>query len=98
MGRSRSGSCSKDEMITSFRFRFTCLLVLCLAALVLTGCAEDGALLPGKFTLRGPFARQQLILEKMAEKQFVGQITNGVIFSASNPKVVRIEADVAAPA
>jgi len=59
--------------------------------------AENSAILPLKFELRGPAARQQLLLEQKRDNQFAGQITDEVTFKSSDPKVLRIEGDVALP-
>ena len=71
--------------------------MLCLCALVHSGRCEQGALLPAKFKLTGPFSRQQLLLEAVRHQQFIGQITNHVVFTSSAPNVVRIDRDVAVP-
>ncbi len=55
------------------------------------------SILPSSVTLHGPEARQQLILEKVRDNQFVGQITNDTQFVSSNPKIVRIEKGEAVP-
>ncbi len=57
--------------------------------------AESLTLLPGKFTLDGPAAEQRLVLELADGKTLLGQVTNGVTFTSSNPKVVRVEGGVA---
>ena len=77
------------------------------AKLVFFGCVcalfgqlaqgEESAILPGNFTLTGPFSRQSLLLEAVKNKQFTGQLTNQVVFTSSDPKVLRIEGDVALP-
>ncbi len=53
--------------------------------------AESLTLLPAKFTLDGPAAEQRLGLELADGKTLLGQVTNPVTFTSSNPKVVRIE-------
>jgi hypothetical protein len=60
--------------------------------------AEQLAILPSEIALSGPGARQQLVVEKLRDAQFVGQITNGVEFVSSDTNVVRIENGVALPA
>jgi len=52
---------------------------------------------PAKFALNGSAARQQLLVEKFQDQQFVGQITNGVMFSSSDSNLVKIENGVALP-
>jgi hypothetical protein len=46
---------------------------------------------PAKFILDGPAAEQRLVLELADGKTLLGQVTNPVTFTSSNPKVVRIE-------
>src|SRR5438552_177671 len=73
-------------------------LLLCISALAVhSASAQEMTLLPGKFKLTGPFSRQQLLLETMRDKQFTGQIINDVRFTSSDPKVIRIDGDVALP-
>ena len=61
------------------------------------GGAETVALLPAKFILNGPAARQQLLFERLDGNHFVGQVTNEVSFSSSRPDIVRIESGFAFP-
>ena len=68
------------------RLAFLCLL-LCPG---LTG-AKPLSILPSSITLHGPEARQQLILEKTRDNQFIGQITNNLQFISSDTNIVRIE-------
>ena len=56
--------------------------------------AESLVILPGKFTLTGPEARQRLLVEQVQGGQDVGQATD-VKFTSSNAKVVEIEGGVA---
>src|SRR6185503_2592424 len=48
-------------------------------------------IIPEKTALTGPSARQQLIVERVVEKQFVRQITHGIQFTSSNTNVARVE-------
>jgi hypothetical protein len=59
--------------------------------------AESLTVIPAKFTLNGTAARQQLVLERVANKQFVGQITEEVAFTSNNPEVVQIVEGAAVP-
>src|SRR5258705_13949704 len=59
--------------------------------------ADSLVIVPAKFALNGSAARQQLLVEKFQDQQFVGQITNGVMFSSSDPNLVKIENGVALP-
>ncbi|KAF0181154.1 MAG: hypothetical protein FD161_460 [Limisphaerales bacterium] len=66
-----------------------------LACLTLGVRAESLTLIPAKFTLDGPAAEQRLVLELADGKILLGQVTNSVAFTSSNPKVVRIEDGIA---
>jgi hypothetical protein len=69
-----------------------------LAALIATASAEESAtIIPGKITLQGTTARQQLLLERLVDGQMVGQVTEGFSFTSSDPGVARIEGDVIFP-
>ncbi|MBU6402830.1 MAG: S-layer protein, partial [Verrucomicrobia bacterium] len=59
--------------------------------------AESVVLLPPNVTLTGVEARQTLLVERVQGQQLVGQVTNGVELSSSNPGVVRIDHGVARP-
>ena len=69
----------------------TSLLATILALFAFAAHAESITLLPAKFTLDGPAAGQRLVLELADAKTMLGQVTNGVAFTSSNPKVVHIE-------
>jgi hypothetical protein len=81
-------------------FRLFCKL-LGLVLLVLAGsslrAAETATIIPGKFTLSGPGSYQQLLVERLAENRFVGQITNEVVFVSSDTKVVQVIGGTATP-
>ncbi len=74
---------------------------LCLALSLLfplsTLVAEQLAILPSDIVLTGPEARQKLLIERIRDGQFIGQVTNQIEFSSSDPAVVRIEKGVAMP-
>ena len=70
----------------------TWLLLPCLA-----GVAEQLAILPSDIVLTGPEAQQKLLVERIRDGQFVGQVINQIEFSSSDPAVVRIEKGVAMP-
>lgn len=48
-------------------------------------------ILPTQINLTGPEARQPLIVERVLDKEFVGQFTNDVEFVSSDPSVARID-------
>jgi hypothetical protein len=84
--------------------RFSKLVRACFVAFILGfswartfAATESVSILPSKFTLSGQAARQQLLVEKQRDQQFIGQVTNGVTFVSDNPAVVKIEKGVAFP-
>jgi hypothetical protein len=54
--------------------------------------------LPGRLTLVGPAARQRLLVEIRRGEDFAGEITNGVVWTSSDPKVVVVTAGIATAA
>src|SRR3954468_10717516 len=64
-------------------------LLLLLPCLVQAGTTL--VILPTQINLTGPEARQPLILERVVDKEFVGQFTNEVEFVSSDPSVARID-------
>ncbi|MDQ6630631.1 MAG: DUF1549 and DUF1553 domain-containing protein, partial [Verrucomicrobiota bacterium] len=71
---------------------------LCVCAIAFPLHAADPIqILPQKIKLTGPAARQQLVVEKIRDKQFVEQVTNKIIFSSSDPKILTIKNGVALP-
>lgn len=74
------------------------MVFVCGAALGNVARAEDSLeLLPSKIALAGPQARQSLVVEERQSSHFVGQIRDGVELTSSDPKIVRIENNVAVP-
>src|SRR5262245_43893227 len=59
--------------------------------------ADHLVLLPSKIKLSGVAARQQLLVELVRDKLFVGQITNDVALISSDRRVVKIEDGAAVP-
>ena len=80
--------------VNSFRFLSLCLGIFAAGS---TLAAESLVVVPQKFTLTGQSAHQLLIVERLQDKQLVGQVTNDVSFVSSNPKVLKIENGVALP-
>ena len=67
-------------------------------SMVSTAPAKDSlAIIPDKIKLTGQEARQLLVVERFSGSQFVGEITNGVVFTSSDENVVRIEGGFAVP-
>jgi hypothetical protein len=54
-------------------------------------------ILPRAIALRGPKARQAIVVERQDRGRLIGQATEGVVFESSNPKVVRVSNAVAIP-
>ncbi|HEV8000080.1 MAG TPA: DUF1549 and DUF1553 domain-containing protein [Planctomycetaceae bacterium] len=55
------------------------------------------AILPHKIVLRGPKARQAIVVEREEEGRLVGQASEGLVFESSNSKIVRVSNSVAIP-
>jgi len=68
-------------------------LMLCAAA----RGDESLRLLPGSFTLNGSQARQTLLLESYSGQSATGAIAEGVQFTSSDEKIVRVENGAAVP-
>src|SRR6266571_7475738 len=75
------------------RLRLALSLLFPLSTLV----AEQLAILPSDIVLTGPEARQKLLIERIRDGQFIGQVTNQIELSSSDSAVVRIEKGVAMP-
>lgn len=73
------------------------LLSLCFILFPGLAAAAVLSILPSSITLHGPESRQQLILEKVRDNQFIGQLTNDIQFVSSDPNIVRIEKNEAIP-
>jgi len=73
------------------------LLALVLHVVAPAARADSLVVIPGKITLSGPAAQQQLVVERMQDKQLVGQITNAIRFTSSDTNVVRVENSMAIP-
>lgn len=83
--------------------RFLKLLTASLAAAGLA-CSDGQAssrgaieIIPNKFTLTGPEARQRLLVESVRDGSYRGQITNDFVLQSSDPRIVKIENGVAVP-
>ena len=74
-----------------------CAFIVCFLVLPLLSKAAQLTLIPSTITLHGPESRQQLILEKTRDNQFIGQIANGVEFISSDTNLIRIEKGEAIP-
>jgi hypothetical protein len=72
-------------------------LITYLFASVVAARAGDFAILPSNIVLRGPAARQHLLLEGTGNQQFIGEITNAIEWTSSDPSVVKFESGSAIP-
>jgi hypothetical protein len=59
--------------------------------------AERLAILPENLVLTGPAARQRLLVESRRGDDCSGQITSGIVWSSSNPKVAIVKDEIATP-
>jgi hypothetical protein len=75
------------------------LFGLLTASLTLCAQAHGGSLviIPERITLSGPAAQQPLVVDRVADKRFIGQVTNTIQFTSSDTDVVRIENGAALP-
>jgi hypothetical protein len=97
----RAYSPAEEVLVAARRGLFTGALF----ALVLVGSSEPAtsaagaslAILPHSIVLRGPKARQAIVVEREQEGRLVGQATEGVVFESSNAKIVRVSNSVAIP-
>jgi hypothetical protein len=64
---------------------------------VASPASESLVILPQDLVLHGPKSRQAILVERRVHDQFAGQITDGVVFESSNPKVVRVSNSIAIP-
>jgi hypothetical protein len=59
--------------------------------------ADSIVIIPEKITLSSTAARQQLVVERVTDKQLIGQITNTIQFTSSDTNVARVENEVVVP-
>lgn len=87
--------------MTQARFVLFCFLAAAAFSGILSAqrsvLADEILLLPSKIALSTTEARQRLLVERQANKAFVGQVREGLEFTSSNEKVVRITDGVAVP-
>ena len=68
-----------------------------LASAFALSATEPIVVLPVKFELRGPAARQQLLVVKKDGAQLVGDVSSEALFESSDAHVVKVENGVAMP-
>ena len=75
------------------RFTHISKLTLCFlfVGIATTQAADPLTILPPDVKLTGPQARQRLLVVRLANGEAAGQVTQGVAFRSSNPKIARIE-------
>jgi hypothetical protein len=71
--------------------------MLSLALALLLQGADGPVLYPGEFTLHGPASRQTLLFESRRGGLPSGAIRDGVTYTSSDPKVVRVDGTLAVP-
>ena len=77
--------------------RFVIAFMLVSAVGAACWAADALEILPAEFTLTGPEAREQLVVENVHDDLYVGPNTEGVVLTSSDEKVVRVENSVAIP-
>ncbi len=78
-------------------FLTLCSIILLTTWTSVAHAAPGVALLPAEITLDGPAARQTLLVQRVDGSRLLGQVTEGLALSSSDPAVVKIEAGVAVP-
>ncbi len=79
------------------RLLLGCALTLCAGINAPGQTAGTWQIIPANFTLHGVASRQQVVVELFRDGAFRGQITNGVVLESSDPKILRLDGDVALP-
>src|SRR5436189_2616828 len=94
VNRARKKSCARMNPF----FAHKPLIFLAVAAVTasFSRAEETIALVPGQFTLHGRGAKQLLLVERLDNGHFIGQLTNGVALASSNPDVLEIKDGTAA--
>jgi hypothetical protein len=89
---------SEKSLPARMRFRVPAAGMLFVISMVGQVLADDSlTILPETVLLTGPYARQHLLVEEMKNGKLFGQVTEGVLFDSSDPKVVRVNNGVAFP-
>ena len=80
-------------------FRTSALFIVLFSSLFQThrSWADQLAIIPTNIVLSGPEARQRLLVEKIKDNAFVGQLTNQLEFPSSDASIFRMENDTAIP-
>ena len=82
--------------MNSIRLVSACLLAACLPAGNLQG-AEGIEILPAEVSLSTTAARQRIIVQKVADGKYGGQLGKGVELTSSDPAIARIEEGLVIP-
>lgn len=72
-------------------------LMLCVAATSRAETPPSLQILPAKLTLRGRASRQQILVELFHDGSFSGQLSDGVTLESSDPKILKLDGDIAIP-
>ncbi len=88
---------SSERFATSGKVACVLLVPLALAATARAQAPPSLTILPSKVELRGPLARQRIVVEEQLGKHLVGEVTDNVSFGSTDPSVVRVEDGVLVP-
>jgi hypothetical protein len=74
-----------------------CAMAVSFAVTQGVSAADSVELLPARFILAGPEARQTLVVERVRGATYRGQLTQGIVLESSDAQIVRIEDGRAIP-
>ncbi len=77
--------------------RFTAIFCALWLGISCLHARESLQILPEKIVLHGSISQQRLVVERVEDKQFIGEVREGVTYTSSNPDVVRIEKGFVVP-
>lgn len=77
--------------------RFSVILSVIWLSVASLHARESLTILPEKIELNGAIARQRLVVERVEDKQYIGEVRDAVTYTSSNPQVVRLENGFAVP-
>ncbi len=77
--------------------RFSVILSVIWLSVASLYARESLTILPEKIELNGAIARQRLVVERVEDKQYIGEVRDAVTYTSSNPEVVRLENGFAVP-
>ncbi|HEY1173735.1 MAG TPA: DUF1549 domain-containing protein [Verrucomicrobiae bacterium] len=77
--------------------RFSALLCIIWLGLTSLHARESLVILPEKIVLHGAISQQRLVVERLEDKEFIGDVRENVTYTSSNPGIVKIEKGFAVP-